>query len=192
MASIANANTVSMTGNDYELLQRIEIERSETISKAEKLAQLHAEYKHKLDILKSKIAKLKQRQLILEQNATPQAIGILLKEKEVQYKSFCENKALRSHDEKQLKGLVRRNCNLKIVVESLSKQLKMVINQMLHQNRQADCHEVGDNMIPYAMHNNAYFKDILNSNRTLERQIKFIRHIIQKETERNKDNNIRG
>eukprot|EP00483_Globobulimina_turgida_P012780 UN12804 len=146
---IGNRN-IPITQNNYELFHRIEMEKADTIVNTQKLSQLHAAYNDKLNILKQKIIKLKRKSVILEQNNSKESIETILKQKQEQYCSYYRNQASRSRDEKQLKNLCKDNDNLKIVVESLNKQLRSVIQQILCQNQRPNCR--GDNnMISYAM-----------------------------------------
>eukprot|EP01084_Bolivina_argentea_P006239 11834_1 len=203
-ANISKENNMKQA----EILAAIEIEKKNTVLKTQKLAQLHEKYNAKLRTLKAKLAKIKQKSAIIDhingiKQPQSETLENILEDKQQTNNSFILTQTTRIHDAQQLKLVDGQNANLKAIVESLSKQLCTTINKYqalsTHESltynyrnkRNQYTHKQGFSVdCSNAMSSNTHFQNMLSDNRRLERQIKFLRHIIERETERNKFNDV--
>eukprot|EP01083_Nonionella_stella_P088284 245935_1 len=180
---ICNASNDDLSAHNDSIRSQIEVESHYLAEKKQVLVKLHEEYDIKLRTLKQEIVRLRQKYEIVNHNPTQNAIQNLLEHKQRAYELQHKQQMDRSHDQQQLAILCADNDNLQIIIQTLKNQLKTIIDQVTNSEQAKYQHD--ESMISYAMSNNTYFQDVLKDNRRLERQIKFMNHIIKREIQRN-------
>lgn len=201
---VTNENVMSqpqmVNMSDNELLKSIEFEKRTSNFKTTHLQRQVDEYNSKLTNLKKELSRRKRRLIILRKvygDNWKEALVEMLGEREFDFNTYSETYEQRLYHERQLEIVEGQHLNLTAMAESLSSRLRTVVHEYQSLNSTLDpaAQNAADGWLhrdsPFcpdgamAISNNAHFKQLVAQNRRLERQIKFVKGIIENEEARN-------
>ena len=187
---------------DHELLKSIQYERQASNFKTAMLTEQVKEYNLKLVNLKKEVMRRRRRLIILRKvygDSWKESLVEMLREREFDFNTYSETYEQRLYHERQLEIVEGQHGNLTAMAQQLSARLKTVVHEYQSLNSSLDPaaaaqlqtgHGWPAKDAPFcpdgamAISNNAHFKQLVAQNRRLERQIKFIKGIIENEAAR--------
>eukprot|EP01084_Bolivina_argentea_P026061 48428_1 len=185
---------LSNTENDGIVLMRLsnvsrELEMENKVEEIGKhrLIQLHAEYNMKLRTLKDKASTLKKKLQILEKYPRCQDLESTLRRKKHIYHTTANAHSIYLNNQKTLKEVNDEHSNLSIIAHCLQNQLQSLVEQYQSQPQQQLSEKCTKKFLNDSHASDAtrstdpMYQQILKENRKLQRQIRFLRHIVKLE-----------